>query len=69
MGGRHHATVLSDFGKNRIASVGQASQQAPHEMHLSWWITCFSLTTPVIASTGHALKQAWQPSHFSSMIS
>jgi len=49
--------------------VGQTSKQAPQEMQTSWWITCSSLIVPVMASTGQALKQAWQPSQASGTIS
>ena len=71
---RHHtasfalATWL--FAKNFTApGDGQTSKQAPHEMHLSWWMMCSFFTSPVIASTGHALKHRWQPLHSSGTIS
>ena len=58
------------FAKNLTApAAGQTSKQAPQEMHFSWWISCSFLTSPVIASAGHALKQRWQPVHSSGTIS
>ena len=55
---RHQTTSAfssSCLGKVRIVSVGQTSRQAPQEMQASWSMTCSSLTTPVMASTGQAL--------------